>query len=44
MVNAHWKRNNLAKIRVNSEMLSEDANIKEGVVNTFHSLISKLVD
>ena len=41
MVNAHKRRNNVDKIRINGVWLSEENEIKEGVVvNAFRSLLS----
>ena len=44
MGNARKRKNYLVKIRVNREILSEDANIKDGVTNFFHNLVSKTME
>ena len=40
MVNAHKRRNNVDKIRINGVWLTEENGIKEGIVNAFRSLLS----
>ena len=40
IVNAHRRKNNVDKIRINGVWLSEEIEIKEGVVNAFRSLLS----
>ncbi|RVX10471.1 Transposon TX1 uncharacterized 149 kDa protein [Vitis vinifera] len=39
MANAHKRRNNVDKIRINGVWLSEENEIKEGIVNAFRSLL-----
>ena len=40
IVNAHRRKNNVDKIRINGVYLSEETEIKERVVNAFRSLLS----
>ena len=40
MANAHKRRNNVDKIRINGVWLTEENGIKEGIVNAFRSLLS----
>ena len=40
MANAHRRRNNVNKIRINGVWILEENEIKEGVVNAFRSLLS----
>ena len=40
MDNAHWKRNSLARIRINGSWITEYADIKNGVVQAFKLLLS----
>ena len=40
MANAHRRRNNVDKIRINGVWLTEENGIKEGIVNAFRSLLS----
>ena len=40
MANAHRRRNNVNKIRINGVWILEENEIKEGVVNVFRSLLS----
>ena len=40
IVNAHRRKNNVEKIRINGVWLSEETEIKEGVVNAFRSSLS----
>ena len=40
MVNAHKRRNNVDKIRINGVWLTGENGIKEGIVNDFRSLLS----
>ena len=44
MGNACKRKNYLVKIRVNREILPEDTNIKDGVTNFFHNLVSKTIE
>ena len=44
MGNACKRKNYLVKIRVNREILLEDTNIKDGVTNFFHNLVSKTIE
>ncbi|RVW47166.1 hypothetical protein CK203_070193 [Vitis vinifera] len=44
MANAHKRRNNVGKIRINGVWLSEENEIKEGIVNAFRSLLFNLGD
>ena len=39
MANAHKRRNNVDKIRINGVWLLEENEIKEGIVNAFRSLL-----
>ena len=40
ITNAHRRRNNVDKIRINGVWLTEENGIKEGIVNAFRSLLS----
>lgn len=44
MVNAQKRRNYMTRIRVNGIRLSKDLEIKRGIVNAFHSLLSEARD
>ena len=41
MANAHKRVNSLVKIKINGSWVTEERDIKDGVVQTFHSLLSK---
>ncbi|RVW48943.1 Transposon TX1 uncharacterized 149 kDa protein [Vitis vinifera] len=41
MANAHKRVNSMVKIKINGAWVSEDRDIKEGVVQAFHSLLSE---
>ena len=44
MANAHKRMNNVDKIRINGVWLSEENEIKEGLVDVFRSLLPNLGD
>ena len=44
MTNTHKRRNNVDKIRINGVWLSEENEIKEGLVDVFRSLLPNLGD
>ena len=44
MANAHRRRNYVDRIKINCVWISEDNEIKEGVVRDFRSLLSNLGD
>ena len=44
MANAHKRRNNVDRIRINGVWLSEENEIKEGLVDVFRSLLPNLGD
>ena len=44
ITNAHRRRNNVDKIRINGVWLTEENGIKEGIVNAFRPLLSNPVD
>ena len=35
MASAHWRRNTLAKVKINGASLTKEANIKVGIVEAF---------
>ena len=39
MANFHFRNNTLVKIKINGVWISEDKEVKEGVVNAFQSLL-----
>ena len=44
MANAHKRVNSMVKIKINGTWVSEDSDIKEGVVQAFNSLLSKTAE
>ena len=44
MTNAHKRRNNMDRIRINGVWHSEESGISEGIVNAFRSLLSNSGD
>ncbi|RVW22247.1 LINE-1 reverse transcriptase-like [Vitis vinifera] len=41
MANAHRRNNSLDRITINGEMLTEDQEVREGIVNAFQNLLSE---
>ena len=41
MANAHKRVNSMVKIKINGTWVSKESDIKEGVVQAFHSLLSE---
>ena len=41
MANAHRKRNTMTKVKINGVSFTEEADIREGIVQAFQSLLSK---
>ena len=41
MANAHRRNNSLDRIKINGEWLSEEQEIREGIANAFHQLLSE---
>ena len=41
MANAHHRNNSLDRIMTNGEWLTEDQEVREGIVNAFQNLLSK---
>ncbi|RVW90110.1 Transposon TX1 uncharacterized 149 kDa protein [Vitis vinifera] len=44
MANAHRRVNSMVKIKINGTWVSEESDIKEGVVQAFHSLLSETAE
>ena len=42
MVNAHRRRNNVERIKINGAWLTEENEIREGIANAFRLLLSNL--
>lgn len=42
MANAHKRVNSMVKIKINGAWVLEDRDIKKGVVQAFHSLLSEI--
>ena len=40
IANSHFRKNTLARIKINGVWLSEEQEIREGIVNAFQSLLS----
>ena len=41
MASAHHRNNSLDRIKINGEWLSEEQEIREGIANAFHNLLSE---
>ena len=41
MASAHRRNNSLDRIKINGEWLSEEQEIREGIANAFHNLLSE---
>ena len=44
MANAHHRNNSLDKIKINGVWLTEEQDVREGVANAFHQLLSENSD
>lgn len=44
LANSHRRKNSLSKLRIEGMWVTEEANLKQGVVNAFQSLLSKKGD
>ena len=41
MANAHCRNNSLDRIKINGDWLSKEQEVREGIANAFHQLLSE---